>query len=113
MRMDMYKLGFILSQILALSFLTICVIMRNKVLQSRFLSHLKLRLLQINLNGKEVIKEDFTIKVPPEEQTTFGMSKLIEDLGQDRESNIKSLKASLEAKEKEIIVDTNTESQLI
>ena len=77
MRMDMYKLGFILSQILALSFLTICVIMRNKVLQSRFLSPLKLRLLQINLNGKEVIKDDFTVKVPPEEQTTFGMSKLI------------------------------------
>ena len=67
MRMDMYKLGFILSQILALSFLTICVIMRNKILQSRFLAHLKLRLLQINLSGKEVIKEDFLITVPSEE----------------------------------------------
>ena len=88
MRMDMYKLGFILSQILALSFLTFCVIMRNKVLQSRYLSHLKLRLLQINLTGKEVIKEDFTIKVLPEEQTTFGMSELIKDLSQDRNSNM-------------------------
>ena len=102
MRMDMYKLGFILSQILALSFLTICVVMRNKVLQSRFLSNLKLRLLQINLTGKEMIKEDFTIKVPPEEQTTFGMSELLKDLGKDRESNIKSILAERNAdKQKE------------
>ena len=88
--MDMYKLGFILSQILALSFLTCCVLMRNKVLQSRFLAHLKLRLLQLNLTGKGGIKEDLKITVTSEEQMTFGMQELIKDLGQEPEEDFSS-----------------------
>ena len=47
--MDVYKLGFVLSQIVALFFLTYSVLRRNKYLQNRHIARVKLRLIQLNL----------------------------------------------------------------
>lgn len=48
-RTELYKLGFVLAQICALVFLTICVLKRNSELQTRFSARIKLRLLQLQL----------------------------------------------------------------
>ena len=47
-RMDIYKLGFMLTQIVALIFLASKVLIRNRLLQVRFLVRVKHRLMQIN-----------------------------------------------------------------
>ena len=49
--MDVYKLGFVLSQIMALMFLTYSVLRRNKYLQNRHIARVKLRLIQLNLHA--------------------------------------------------------------
>ena len=46
--MDIYKLGFMLTQIVALIFLASKVLIRNRLLQVRFLVRVKHRLMQIN-----------------------------------------------------------------
>jgi len=43
--MDVYKLGFLISQIVALAFLTFAVLRRNKLLQAKFIGRVKLRLI--------------------------------------------------------------------
>jgi hypothetical protein len=44
-RMDLYKLGFMLTQIVALIFLATKVLIRNRLLQVRFLVRVKHRLM--------------------------------------------------------------------
>ena len=50
-RMDIYKLFFVLTQIFALIFLTVSVLKRNKELHAKFVARVKLRLVQMNLEG--------------------------------------------------------------
>ena len=47
-RMDLYKLGFMLTQIIALIFLATKVLIRNRMLQVRFLVRVKHKLMQLN-----------------------------------------------------------------
>lgn len=44
-RMDIYKLGFVVSQIFALVFLTFSVLRKNSQLETRYKAGLKLRLI--------------------------------------------------------------------
>ena len=46
--MDLYRLGFLLTQIIALFFLAIKVYTRNKLLQVKFIARVKRRLVELN-----------------------------------------------------------------
>ena len=69
-RNDIYKAGFILTQIFALIYLTVCVIRKHKILSARRIAHVKLRLVQLNLMEKhKSLKSDIAANPP---QITFG-----------------------------------------
>lgn len=68
-RMDVYKLGFLISQIVALTFLTIAVLRRNKLLRARFKGRVKLRLEHIN---REAGITDVPISLTDEQKKALG-----------------------------------------
>jgi len=94
--MDVYKLGFLISQIVALAFLTIAVLRRNKLLQAKFIGRVKLRL--IKLNEEAGITEEPVLLTEPEkaalgaELESLDMSQPLESCQQknNKESREKS-----------------------
>ena len=74
-RMDFYKLGFLLSQIVALLYLTSCVLMRNSVLQARFMGRVKIRLQE--LNTLKSLSMD--IKLSEKEKWALGIDRELDE----------------------------------
>ena len=68
-RMDFYKLGFLLSQIIALFYLAIKVYSRNKLLQVKFLARVKRRL--VKLNEEKGIKMEIGINLTDAELSSL------------------------------------------
>jgi len=80
-RTDLYKLCYVLAQIVALAYLAVCVVRRNRVLQARFKARVKLRLIQINLqsdhsNGEHTVLLSLTAS----ELEALGLTNVVQSL---------------------------------
>ena len=81
--MDVYKLGFLISQIVALAFLTIAVLRRNKLLQAKFIGRVKLRLIKLN---EEAGITDVPVLLTEPEKAALGGEIETLDMSQPLES---------------------------
>ena len=97
--MDVYKLGFVLSQIMALMFLTYSVLRRNKYLKNRHIARVKLRLIQNSLldamsDDLGRYKENYNpirLTLTELDQETVGMKEVLTMLGNPNESYAEKL----------------------
>ena len=98
--MDIYKLFFVLTQIFALIFLTVSVLKRNKELHAKFVARVKLRLVQMNLEGNQGQRiEDLELTLTERDINALHLKKVLKGLVREEkeadDSNVESAQKKL------------------